>query len=278
MDHDTRLLVSWMVGGRDADYAVEFIEDLASRLDGRVHLTTDGYLSYIDAVAGAFDRRGVDYAQLVKHYGPRGEYTHAHREAVLGDPDLRDATTSHIERLNLTLRMSVRRYNRRTNAFSKKFANHVHRVALYALWYNFIRPHSSLGRGVTPAMAAGLAEHPLSWWWLLEDVDRRAPKPKRLGIRRWLEARQAADALDDLDHGGHVAQDKRQQGDESHVAGCRRDGIGDRDDPGVGGTMVNERRPHPDRQAREQAHESDGQRHRRPPNSGLTPREASAMM
>ena len=190
VDVDTRLLVSWMCGGRDADYANEFMLDLASRVEGRLHLTTDGHAPYAEAVAGAFGRRGVDYAQLIKRYDSRGEYAGSRKEAVYGDPDLRLAGTSHVERLNLTLRMAVRRYTREVNAFSKKFANHVHHVALWAVWYNFMRPHRSLG-GATPAMAAGLAERPLGWRWLLDEVDRRAPEPapRLLGVRRWLDAR-----------------------------------------------------------------------------------------
>ena len=192
IDVDTRLLVSWMCGGRDADYASEFMHDLASRVRGRLHLTTDGYPHYAEAVAGAFGRRGVDYAQLIKLYGLRGEYTSSRKEAIYGDPDLRRAGTTYVERLNLTLRMAVRRYTRKVNAFSKKFANHVHHVALWSVWYNFMRPHASLGRGVTPAMAAGLTELPLDWRWLLDEVDRRAPEPapRLLGVRRWLEAAQ----------------------------------------------------------------------------------------
>ena len=190
IDVDSRLLVSWMCGGRDADYANEFMGDLAARVRGRIHLTTDGYSPYVEAVAGAFGRRGVDYAQLVKLYGIRGEYTSSRKDTIYGDPDLGLAGTSYVERLNLTLRMAVRRHTRRVNAFSKKFANHVHHVALWSVWYNFMRPHLSLGRGVTPAMAAGLAEFPLDWRWLLDEVDRRAPEPapRLLGVRRWLEA------------------------------------------------------------------------------------------
>ena len=158
---------------------------------GRLHLTTDGHPPYLEAVAGAFGRRGVDYAQLIKQYDARGEYVGSRKEAVYGDPDLRLAGTSYVERLNLTLRDTVRRYTRRVSGFSKKFANHVHHVALWSVWYNFMRPHKSLGHRVTPAMAAGLAEYPLDWLWLLNEVDRRAPEPapRLLGVRRWLEAR-----------------------------------------------------------------------------------------
>jgi hypothetical protein len=144
------------------------------RLTNRVQLTTDGLKAYLDAVDGAFGT-SIDYAMLVKQYGnapattPERRYSPAvclgtERTVVHGRPDLEHISTSYIERQNLTMRMSMRRFTRLTNAFSKKFENHCHMVALYAVWYNFARLHKTLR--CTPAMEAKLTERLLS----LEDV------------------------------------------------------------------------------------------------------------
>ena len=174
-----KLMISWLVGGRDTEYALAFMHDLAPRLKNRVQLTTDGHLVYKDAVQSAF-RGEVDYTQLVKFYEPRpgnskfSRYVSSRKVPIFGNPDLDTATTAHSERKNLTVRMAVRRFSRATNAHSKKLEHHAYAVALYSVSYNFMRPHSSLGKRVTPAMAAGLYPYPLDMRWLLELMD--APK------------------------------------------------------------------------------------------------------
>ena len=185
IDSDTKLIVSYLVGGRDAEYALAFMDDLRSRLANRVQLSTDGYKAYLGAVEGAFGG-DVDYAQLVKLYGQapeeeRRRYSPAQcigvrKIEVVGRPDMTELSTSYVERHNLTMRMSMRRYTRLTNAFSKKVENHCHAAALYTVWYNFCRPHKSL-RGDTPAMAAGLAERPYGLGWIVGMIDDRAPEP-----------------------------------------------------------------------------------------------------
>lgn len=187
LDAETKLIVSWLVGGRDAEYASAFMNDLASRLANRVQLTADGHKAYLEAVEGAFGA-DVDYAQLVKLYGEAPEAqrryspavcTGARKEAITGRPDKKHVSTSYVERQNLTMRMHMRRFTRLTNAFSKKFENHMHMAALYTVWYNFVRIHKTLK--VTPAMAAGLS--PILW--SMDDVagliDAAAPKPEKRG-------------------------------------------------------------------------------------------------
>lgn len=174
LDADTRLIVSWYVGGRDAATAIEFMDDVRARLLDTVQLTTDGHKAYLEAVEGAFGSN-VHYAQLVKLYGqPTGEDARryspaecigARKEVVMGNPRMEHVNTSYVERQNLTMRMSMRRFTRLTNAFSKKFANHCYMVALYFVWYNWVRPHKSL-KGETPAMASGLAMEPYTMEWL----------------------------------------------------------------------------------------------------------------
>ena len=188
LDSDSKLIVSWLVGGRDSEYAIEFMDDLRSRLANRVQLTTDGHKAYLEAVEGAFGG-DVDFAQLVKLYGePTGQKGHerkyspsectgTRKRRVEGNPDSWAISTSHVERQNLTMRMQMRRFTRLTNGFSKKFENHVHMVALYTVFYNFCRIHKTLR--VTPAMEAGLTDR----IWDMEDIlaimDKRAPKPGR---------------------------------------------------------------------------------------------------
>ena len=154
----------WLVGGRDAGYATEFLQDLAGRLTNRVQLTSDGHKVYLQAVEDAFGA-DIDYAMLVKHYGnaPDGEKrcspavcTGATQKAVTGNPDATHISTSYVERQNLTMRMSMRRFTRLTNAFSKKIDNHRHSIALHFMYYNFVRIHRSLR--TTPAMAAGVTD------------------------------------------------------------------------------------------------------------------------
>ena len=187
LDADSKLIVSWLVGGRDAGYATEFMQDVAGRLANRVQLTSDGLGVYLSAVEDAFGA-DIDYAMLIKHFGdaPEGQRryspavcTGATKKPVTGDPDEAHISTSYVERHNLTMRMSMRRYTRLTNAFSKKLANHEHNVALYTVWYNFCRIHRSLR--VTPAMEAGLADTPYDAEWIVGLVDAAAPKPRKPG-------------------------------------------------------------------------------------------------
>ena len=179
---DTKLVPCWHVGGRDADAAWLFMEDLASRLATRVQLTTDGHRAYLAAVEGAFGWNGVDYAMLVKIYGmpslqPRTtrysppELIGIDKNVVMGDPNLDHVSTSFAERQNLTMRMNIRRLTRLTNGFSKKIENHVHAMSLYFQYYNFCRKHETLtklagGVHTTPAMAAGVADRV----WKVSDI------------------------------------------------------------------------------------------------------------
>lgn len=179
---DTKLVPSFMVGKRDAEYAHAFIQDLASRLANRVQLTTDGHKPYIEAVEGAFGGE-IDYAMLVKHYSNPGEaqqaqkryspseFVSAEKRRISGDPDVKKVSTSHVERQNLTMRMGMRRFTRLTNGFSKKIENLEHAVALHFMFYNFGRIHKTLR--VTPAMEAGISDHV----WSLEEIAGLVPEP-----------------------------------------------------------------------------------------------------
>ena len=162
---DTKLIVSWRVGDRDAGTAFDFTEDLAGRLANRVQLTTDGHRVYLSAVEAAFGS-DVDYAMLVKLYGAVRDTEATYSPAqvmscravpITGNPDPAHISTSYVERSNLTMRMSMRRFARLTNAFSKKIENHVAALSLYFMYYNFCRVHQTLR--VTPAMEAGVAYH-----------------------------------------------------------------------------------------------------------------------
>ena len=171
IDADTKLIASYLVGPRSPRMAFALMGDLVSRLDGRVQLTTDGLYWYPHAVERAFGI-GIDYAVLQKHYGEgssSGRYsparfTGATQEVITGTPDPKHISTSYAERQHLSMRMGMRRYTRLTNAFSKKLENHVAANALYFLHYNFARIHRSLR--VTPAMAAGIADHV----WSIEEI------------------------------------------------------------------------------------------------------------
>ena len=172
LDADSKLIVSYLIGGRDADYANEFMQDVAGRVASRVQLTTDGHKAYLEAVEGAFGA-AIDYAMLIKHYGAPvgalgryspGECTGIDVRRVEGRPNPAHVSTSYAERQNLTVRMSMRRFTRLTNAFSKKAENHAHMVALYTTWYNFARQHKTLR--CSPAMAAGLS----TTLWSMADV------------------------------------------------------------------------------------------------------------
>ena len=181
IDPDTKLIISWHVGDRSEESAQHFMDDLASRLAGRVQLTTDGYSAYEDAVAASF-LGNVDYAQLVKGYtGGMNAPPTIHKQVIAGDPVDKLVSTSIIERHNLTVRMGQRRYTRLTNAFSKRLYHHCASLALFLLYYNFCRPHSSLRDPYprTPAMAAGLTTHIRNLEWVVDMVDAATPPPKR---------------------------------------------------------------------------------------------------
>jgi 3-methyladenine DNA glycosylase/8-oxoguanine DNA glycosylase len=162
-------VVGW---GRDSDAAIIFMDDLKSRLANRVQLTSDGHKAYLEAVEGAFGA-DVDYAQLVKLYGesPEAEKRYspavcigAHKTRIEGNPDPKHVSTSYAERQNLNVRMHTRRFTRLTNAFSKKVENHAHSVALFAMYYNFVRIHKTLR--TTPAIAAKVTKR----LWEIGDI------------------------------------------------------------------------------------------------------------
>lgn len=181
IDADTKLCVSYLVGGRDAGWATEFMQDCADRIKNRVQITTDGHKAYLEAVENAFGA-DIDYAQLQKIYGaPSQEDQRKYSPAkcigcdmkvVSGDPDPKHVSTSYVERQNLSMRMGMRRFTRLTNGFSKKIENHCHAIALYFMYYNFGRVHQTLR--VTPAMEAGLADHV----WTVEEICSLLPVKK----------------------------------------------------------------------------------------------------
>ena len=183
---DTKLVPSWAIGDRSSETAIEFMDDLRARMADRVQLTSDGHKAYLEAVEGAFGG-DIDYAMLVKLYGSNGgassekryspaECTGTRKMKVSGKPDDAHISTSYVDRQNLTMRMSMRRFTRLTNALSKKIENHVHSVSLHFMYYNFCRQHKSL-QGITPAMAARVTDH----LWEIEDIVRLVnearPKP-----------------------------------------------------------------------------------------------------
>jgi IS1 family transposase/lambda repressor-like predicted transcriptional regulator len=167
LDPDSKLVPTWLVGRRDAVDAVDFLRDLAPRLNNRVQITTDGHQPYVQAMEIAFGK-DVDYAMLMKEYGndPREERRFSPPvvlaesvRVINGAPDPSLISTSYVERQNLTMRMGMRRFTRLTNGFSKKVENHAAMVALHFMYYNFGRVHSSLPKLTTPAMAAGISDH-----------------------------------------------------------------------------------------------------------------------
>ena len=171
---DTKLVPTWRIGDRTLETAVDFLADLESRLADRIQLTTDGYSAYLEAVEAAFGKE-VDYAMLSKIVS-RKELK-IKKQIIEGDPDEDHISTSLVERQNLTLRMSSRRYTRKTNAFSKKLENHALAVALHFLHHNFVRLHSTIR--MTPAMAAGVTDRLYDLDWILDMVDKAWPKPSR---------------------------------------------------------------------------------------------------
>ncbi len=187
IDADSQLILAWEVGDRSAHTATSFMDNLEHRLAHRVQLTTDGHRAYLEAVDKAFVG-DVDYAMLVKLYGDDGrksperkyspsEFNGARVNVIEGQPDRDHISTSYVERQNLTMRMSMRRFTRLTNAFSKKIENHIHMLSLYFVHYNFVRIHQSLR--CTPAMAAGVTDTLHDMAWIVGLIDARAPKPNR---------------------------------------------------------------------------------------------------
>ena len=191
IDADSKLIVSWHVGDRSAATGTSFMGDLKARLANRVQLTTDGHKAYLKAVAEVdFD---ADYAMLNKifatDYAGPGRYSPpkcigAIKNPIMGNPDPAHINTSFAERQNLTMRMSMRRFTRLTNAFSKKFENHCHALALYFVFYNFCRVHKTLG--VTPAVAAGIVETPMKD--VISLIDAANPVPAIRGPYKKREA------------------------------------------------------------------------------------------
>ena len=175
LDADSKLMISWVVSDRSQDAANTIIADLKSRITRRIQLSSDGLPQYVEAVVKTFKAGEIDHAEVVKvfanskpagdvspnsaasRYSP-GRLKSVEKRIVVGDPDERHASTSYMERWNLTLRMQNRRFTRLTNGFSKKLENHAYMLAITMVYYNFCRKHRSLG-GKTPAMAAGLTEY-----------------------------------------------------------------------------------------------------------------------
>lgn len=188
LESSSKLMVSFMVGGRDGEYALALMDDLRGRLANRVQLTTDGHKAYLQAVEEAFGA-DVDYAMLVKLYGEPpaareaarryspADCVGARKETITGDPDPRHISTSYVERSNLSIRMHMRRFTRLTNAHSKKFENHAWAVALHVMFYNFTRIHSTLR--MSPAMAAGVSDRLWDMSDIVALIDAREEAPKR---------------------------------------------------------------------------------------------------
>ena len=188
IDADAKLIVSYLVSGdRSGQAALAFMDDIRGRLEDRPQLSTDGLTAYREAVEGAFGG-DVDFAQVIKSYGKEpGEdnerrysppvCTDIEKRRIEGNPDMRKANTSYVERHNLSMRMSMRRFTRLTNAFSRKLENHIAMLSLYFVHYNFCRIHNTLK--VTPAMEAGLSSELRDAKWIVGLIDARAPKPNR---------------------------------------------------------------------------------------------------
>jgi IS1 family transposase len=184
VDSDSKLVVTWLCGSRTRESTHEFMHDLASRLANRIQLSTDALVHYQSAVEAAFGWNGVDFAQIQKKYGQEdkakshlGRYSPSpvvvgiEKVVIMGKPDMKNVSTSFVERQNLTVRMSIRRMTRLTNAFSKKAENHAHAFAMHMMYYNFCRTHITLSKAnggirTTPAMASGLTDHV----WTAEEI------------------------------------------------------------------------------------------------------------
>jgi IS1 family transposase len=198
LDADTKLMVSYLTGNRDAECALALMDDLRQRVTTRMQLTTDGHSAYLSAVEEAFGA-DIDYAQLVKLYGTapeaaRGRYSPAvcigaRKQEITGNPDKAHVSTSYVERSNLSIRMQNRRFTRLTNGFSKRIDMHCHALALYFTFYNFVRIHKTLR--TTPAMAAGITTK----LWEISDIvaliDARAPVAAKRGPYKPRKATQA---------------------------------------------------------------------------------------
>lgn len=189
IDADSKLVPCWYVGGRRIADAMAFMEDLAPRLPNRVQITTDGHRPYMNAIEEWFGD-DVDYGRLIKIYGPynddknqrrysAGELVRTEKQAYKGDPDFKNIATSYVERQNLTMRMSMRRFTRLTNGFSKKVENHMHAISLHFMYYNFCRVHNTLK--MTPAMAAGIAESVYEIEFIVDLIDQLYGQPKKRG-------------------------------------------------------------------------------------------------
>lgn len=190
IDADSKLVVSYLVGLRELDYAREFINDIAYRIKNRIQLTSDGLKLYVTAVLDTFGVDDIDFAQLMKVYGkdaaPAGQARYSPAECIgcvirpmWGDPDQRHISTSYSERMNLTTRMTCRRFTRLTNGFSKKWRNHEHAIALHYFVYNFCRKHLTLG--TTPAVAAGIVNRPWTIEMLVSALVAREEQQKGCG-------------------------------------------------------------------------------------------------
>lgn len=191
IDAESKLIVAYQMSSRrDGEAAIEFINDLRSRLEDRPQISTDGLSAYVEAVEGAFGG-DVDFAQLVKLYGdPTGKKGHERKYSpaectgtlkrrVEGNPDVKLVSTSYVERQNLTMRMGMRRFTRLTNAFSKRTEKLIAMLHLYFVHYNFCRVHKSLR--VTPAMEAGIDDQVRDAEWIAGLIDANAPKPQKPG-------------------------------------------------------------------------------------------------
>lgn len=188
IDADSKLIVSWLVGDRDSNAGSIFLHDLKRRLANRVQLTSDGHGAYLQAVSHAFADE-IDYAMLVKLYGPTKEGVRrysppvcigARGRRITGKPDKKHISTSYAEAHNMTMRMSMRRFTRLTNAHSKKLDNHCHALALYFVWYNFARVHNTLR--ASPAIAAGLTDKLMDMADIVRLTDEYLAKEKRAGF------------------------------------------------------------------------------------------------
>jgi len=190
IDRDHKMILSFEVGDRSGATAIEFMDDLRTRLANRVQLTTDGHKAYLEAVEGAFGG-DVDHAMLIDLYGDTAGYkgrekkyspaecTGARKEVISGYPVKEMVSTSHVERQNLSMRMGMRRFTRLTNGFSKKLENHLNMLSLYFVHYNFVRIHKTLK--MTPAMAAGVSDTLHDMVWIAGIIDAAAPAPKPRG-------------------------------------------------------------------------------------------------
>lgn len=198
LDRDSKLIVSWFAGDRTGGVAEAFLKDVADRIDNRaVHVSTDGFAAYKNAVSNTFPVE-ASYSQVEKVFsstpdkGPSRKYSpgvvvSAEKKSVFGTFDLTNVSTSHVERQNLTMRMSMRRFTRLTNAFSKKFDNHCHALALYFVYYNFCRIHKTLK--VTPAMAAGITDELMDMSDIVRLIEQVEGPAKPRGTYRKREAR-----------------------------------------------------------------------------------------